>query len=149
MTPCRCNGRAYASLFGNVEFNTANRRNRGQRETARFGADHVRRLVAVHIDSEPGHEGIARPAQILFQVTANYFCRIKRQQNCFMIAGPLGAIMDAYFMIVAWAVLAMFVIAHTESTRDQKSGHVARTGDCSGQVAGADNGIGQGVAHRS
>lgn len=64
-----------------------------------------------------------------------------------MIAGPLGAIMDAYFMIVAWAVLAMFVIAHTESTRDQKSGHVARTGDCSRHVAGADNGIGQGVAH--
>jgi len=50
--------------------------------------------------------------------------------------------MRSHFLIVAWAVLAMFVAAHLVSANDRLTGMAACSVTCSGQTPEADNGIG-------
>jgi hypothetical protein len=50
--------------------------------------------------------------------------------------------MRAYFMIAAFAALAMIAIAQSASTEDRVIGAPDCTVDCSGRAADFDNGIG-------
>jgi hypothetical protein len=60
-----------------------------------------------------------------------------------MTAGSDGeAVMRAYFMIAAFAALAMIPIAQSASTEDRVIGAPDCTVDCSGWAADSDNGIG-------
>jgi hypothetical protein len=50
--------------------------------------------------------------------------------------------MRAYFMIAAFAALAMIAVAHATNTEDRVIGAPDCTVDCSAQAADTDNGIG-------